>query len=208
MSFEHPRFARRYAQLAEAADRRGQAELRRELVASAHGVVCEVGCGPGTTFAHYPTGVRRVVAVEPEPTLRAEARGAAGRAPLPIAVVAGDAERLPLPAASVDAVVFALVLCSVGRPELAFAEAVRVLRPGGLVLLYEHVRSDRRAVATVERLVTPLWSRLAAGCHLDRDPVATAADGGLVLEDVRRFGFAPGPGVPRVAHVIARARRP
>lgn len=208
MSFDHPRFAQRYTELAEQAEQRGQAELRQELVARAHGVVCEVGSGHGLTFGHYPPAVRGVVAVEPESTLRARAHAAARLAPVPVAVVAGDAERLPLATGSVDVVVFSLVLCSVRHPAAAFAEAERVLRPGGSVLVYEHVRSQRLVVGALERLVTPIWSRLAAGCHLDRDPVATAASVGLVVEDARRFGFSPGPGLPRVSHVMARLSRP
>ncbi|MGN6302240.1 MAG: class I SAM-dependent methyltransferase [Angustibacter sp.] len=206
MSFDHPRFAQRYTELAQQAEQRGQAQLRQELVASAHGVVCEVGSGHGLTFGHYPSAVRGVVAVEPESTLRAHAHAASTQAPVPVAVVAGDAERLPLATASVDAVVFSLVLCSVRKPDAAFAEAVRVLRPGGLALVYEHVRSQRFVVGALERVVTPLWSRLAAGCHLDRDPLATAAAAGFVVEEARRFGFSPGPGLPRVSHVLARLR--
>lgn len=208
MSFDHPRFAQRYTELAQHAERRGQAELRRELVSPARGLVCEVGSGHGLTFTHYPSTVRGVVAVEPESTLRAHAHLASRRAPVPVAVVAGDAERLPLAQASVDVVVFSLVLCSVPDPAAAFAQAVRVLRPGGSVLVYEHVRSQRAVVGALERLVSPLWSRFAAGCHLDRDPLTSAQDAGLVVEAARRFGFSPGPGLPAVSHVLARARRP
>ncbi|MGN6612787.1 MAG: class I SAM-dependent methyltransferase [Angustibacter sp.] len=208
MSFDHPRFARRYTELAEHAERRGQADLRRELVSSAHGVVCEVGSGHGLTFTHYPSAVRAVVAVEPESTLRTHAHVASQPAPVPVVVVAGDAERLPLADASVDVVVYSLVLCSVREPAAAFAEARRVLRPGGSVLVYEHVRSQRFVVGALERLVTPWWSRFAAGCHLDRDPLATATAAGFVVEQARRFGFSPGPGLPAVSHVMAQLRRP
>jgi ubiquinone/menaquinone biosynthesis C-methylase UbiE len=207
VSFDHPRFAQRYTELAQHAEQRGQAEVRRELVASAHGVVVEVGAGHGLTFTHYPPAVRGVVAVEPESTLRVHARQASAQAPVPVAVVAGDAQHLPLATGSVDVVVFSLVLCSVRDPGVAFAEAVRVLRPGGSVLVYEHVRSQRLVVGALEWLVTPLWSRLAAGCHLDRDPLTTATAAGLRVEEARRFGFSPGPGLPRVSHVLARARR-
>ena len=208
MSFDHPRFAQRYTELASHAEQRGQAELRQELVASSHGIVCEVGSGHGLTFTHYPSAVRGVVAVEPESTLRAHAHAASGQAPVPVAVVAGDGERLPLATASIDVVVFSLVLCSVRHPAAAFTEAMRVLRPGGSVLVYEHVRSQRLVVSALERLVTPLWSRLAAGCHLDRDPLATSAAAGFVVEEARGFGFSPGPGLPAVSHVMARLRRP
>lgn len=208
MSFDHPRFAQRYTELAEHAEQRGQAELRQELVAPSRGIVCEVGSGHGLTFTHYPSAVRAVVAVEPESTLRAHAQAASQQAPVPVAVVAGDAERLPLAGASVDVVVFSLVLCSVRHPAAAFGEAMRVLRPGGSVLVYEHVRSRRFVVGALERLVTPVWSRLAAGCHLDRDPLATAGAAGFEVEQARRFGFSPGPGLPAVSHVMARLRRP
>ncbi len=206
-TFDHPTFARRYERLAEQAERRGQAEIRRELVAPAHGTVCEVGSGHGLTFAHYPPAVQHVLAVEPESTLRARAREAAQDVSLAVSVVAGDAEHLPCASGSVDVVVYALVLCSVGEQRRALAEAHRVLRPGGLVLLYEHVRSRNPVVGAVERLVTPWWSRVGAGCHLDRDTAGAVAASGFELEELRRFGFSPGPGLPAVAHVLGRARR-
>ena len=207
-SFDHPAFARRYAELAEETDRRGQAALRRELVAPASGTVCEVGCGPGLMFAHYPPAVHRVVAVEPESTLRGLARGAAGTGTAAVEVLAGDAQHLPLASTSVDAVVFALVLCSVRDQAAALREARRVLRPGGLLLAYEHVRSRNLVVAGLERLATPLWSRLAAGCHLDRDTESAVRAAAFEVDRARRFGFSPGPGMPRVAHLLLAARRP
>ena len=69
----NPRFARAYLRVAPKAEVRGVSEHRRELLAGLTGVVCEVGAGPGLSFAHYPASVTRVVAVEPEPTLREHA---------------------------------------------------------------------------------------------------------------------------------------
>lgn len=203
----NPRFARAYLRVAPKAEDRGVREHRRELMAGLAGVVAEVGAGPGLTFAHYPPAVTRVIAIEPEPTLRAHAVQAAAEAPVPVEVRAGVADALPLPDASVDAVVLALVLCTVPDPRSALAEVRRVLRPGGAVRLYEHVRSTHRLVAAAEDLVTPVWQRLAGGCHPNRDPVASLLDTGFAIESVRRFGFAPSRGVPPFAHVIGRATR-
>jgi ubiquinone/menaquinone biosynthesis C-methylase UbiE len=64
-------------------------------------------------FAHYPRAVAEVVAVEPEDRLRALAEQAAARASVPVRVVAAHADDLPFDAASFDAAVASLVLCSV-----------------------------------------------------------------------------------------------
>src|SRR3954452_23534034 len=93
-------FAHIQARASAIEERRGGAERRRQLLAGLSGRVVEVGAGSGVSFAHYPGSVREVVAVEPEPSLRARARRAAQRAPVPVNVVDGLAERLPLADAS------------------------------------------------------------------------------------------------------------
>src|SRR3954470_354205 len=98
-------FAHIQARSGATEERRGGAERRRQLLEGLSGRVVEVGAGSGLSFAYYPTTVREVVAVEPEQNLREGAHEAARRAPVPVQVVDGVAERLPLPDASVDAVV-------------------------------------------------------------------------------------------------------
>jgi ubiquinone/menaquinone biosynthesis C-methylase UbiE len=99
----HPLFARLYLRSSQGAERRGSTEHRQELLAGLSGAVIEVGAGNRLNFAHYPPAVERLVAVEPEPLLREAAREAAGRAPVPVEVVEGVAERLPADDASFDA---------------------------------------------------------------------------------------------------------
>src|SRR6476646_12182697 len=144
---ENPRFARAYLRLAPQADQRGVGEHRDRLLAGLAGVVCELGAGQGLNFARYPASVNRVVAVEPEPTLRVEAARLARSAPMPVAVVSADAAALPLADGSCDAVVASLVLCSVESQPAVLAEVRRVLRPGGELAFYEHVRSGWAIVA-------------------------------------------------------------
>ena len=124
----HPLFARFYTRVSGAMDRGGLAERRAALLGGLSGEVLEVGAGDGRNFDHYPAAVRRVLAVEPEPYLRAAARRAAERAPVPVEVVDGTAEHLPCPDASFDAAVATLVLCSVSDQRAAVREVRRVLR--------------------------------------------------------------------------------
>ena len=115
---------------------------RRRLLTGLTGRVLEVGAGNGLNFPHYPATVTEVLAVEPEPYLRRLALAAARSAPVPVRVVAGTAEALPVPDGAVDAVVASLVLCTVAELDQALAEVGRVLRPGGTLRFYEHVRAD------------------------------------------------------------------
>lgn len=200
-----PSFGRRFARVGPRMDARGAADHRRRLLEAAHGTVVEIGAGYGATFPFYPSAVTGVLALEPDPTLRELARAAAGRAPVPVTVVNGVAEALPAADASVDVVVSSLVLCSVPDQSIALTEVVRVLRPGGLLLFYEHVRSANRVLAAAEDLVAPLWSRMAGGCHPNRDTSAVIAGAGLTMQGLERFGFSALPGNPRVAHVLGVA---
>ena len=189
-------------------DARGATDHRRRLVAAAHGAVVEIGAGYGATFPFYPAAVNRVLALEPDPTLRELALAAASHAPVPVTVKDGVAESLPAADASVDVVVSSLVLCSVADQSVVLAEVVRVLRPGGLLLFYEHVRSAHRVLGAAEDLLTPLWSRMAGGCHPNRDTAAAIAGAGLTVQDLERFGFSVLPGNPRLAHVLGSASKP
>src|SRR5271165_6617495 len=100
-----------YARLGTGMDKAGVGEHRRLLLAGLFGSVLEIGAGNGLNFGHYPRSVTRVVAVEPEPHLRALAEIAAARADVPITVTAGTAERIPATDGEYDAVVATLMLC-------------------------------------------------------------------------------------------------
>ncbi|HEY0636600.1 MAG TPA: methyltransferase domain-containing protein [Pseudonocardiaceae bacterium] len=207
----HPVFARFYQRLSVAMDRAGVAEHRRELVAGVSGRVIEIGAGNGLMFAHYPPGVTEVVAVEPEPRLRAAAVAAARTARVPVTVVDGLADALPAADGEFDVAVAALVLCTVPDQVSALAEIRRVLRPGGELRFLEHVVAEHPGVLRrLQRLAdATLWPALFAGCHTGRDTAAAVTAAGLVVEDLRRFRFPPtGVGGPAAPLVLGRAVTP
>lgn len=169
---------------------RGNADLRREMLDGLSGRVVEVGPGSGLNFPHYPGAVADLLAVEPESYLRERAREAAAAAPVKITVVDGTAERIPADDSSVDAVVLSGLLCSVPDQAAALAEFRRVLRPGGELRFYEHVRS-RAAFARYQDAMDPVWSRIMGGCHPNRDTHAAIKDAGYHLVYCRGFIFPP-----------------
>lgn len=206
----HPIFARVYARMSVSMDAAGFAEQRRALVAGLRGRVVEVGAGNGLTFEHYPATVTEVLAVEPEPHLRAAAHEAARSAPVPVRVVDGFAEALPAGAGELDAAVVSLVLCSVHDQATALAEIRRVLRPGATLRFLEHVGADEPgALRRVQRVLdATLWPRLFGGCHTGRSTVAAISDAGFVIDAVHRFRIPEGRAVsPAAACVRGSATR-
>lgn len=177
-----------YQCLMARADAAGLAARRSELVAGLAGHVVEVGCGTGAMFARYEPPVARVTAIEPDPAFADRAREAAGHARVPVEVVAGTGESMPLADGACDAAVLALVLCSVESPDAVCGEVARVVRRGGSVRLLEHVRSPRRIVGALMDLANPLWFRLnGQGCRLNRDPLPALERAGLRVDRVEPF---------------------
>jgi ubiquinone/menaquinone biosynthesis C-methylase UbiE len=203
----HPLFARLYPAMAKAMERGGMAERRRSLLAGLSGPVLEVGAGDGLNLRRYPASVTRVLAVEPEPTLRRRAEAAAVRAPVSVDVADGLAEALPVADMSIKAAVVSLVLCSVADQDAALRELHRVIEPGGQLRFLEHVRAETSGMARVQRaLDATIWPHLAGGCHTGRDTVGAIRRAGFEVERLDRFRF-PDARTPSSFHVLGTAVR-
>ncbi|MDP8961432.1 MAG: class I SAM-dependent methyltransferase [Actinomycetota bacterium] len=208
MRVSHPIFARFYERLSRLMEPE-VGRHREELVAGLSGRVIEVGAGNGMNFPHYPPEVTEVLAVEPEPRLRAAALKQAGSLRLPIRVVEGVAETLPADDDSFHAAVASLMLCSVSDQRQALAELFRVLRPSGELRFYEHVRSRHPRLARAQQAADLIWPFFTGGCHTSRDTLAGIEGAGFDLEWVRRFRFPVSRlFIPSSPHVLGVARKP
>ena len=198
-----------YPRFRKAAEENGEHEYRKRLLDGLNGRVLELGCGDGAHFHLYPATVGELVAVEPEENLLKRAKEAAAGARCPVRILAGFAERLPADDGEFDAAVAALVLCSVDDQQTALAELKRVIRPGGELRFFEHVRADTRLHAGAQLAVQPVWAQLGGGCHIARDTEHAIRDAGFQIERIERFDFAPGL-LQKLAgpHILGMARRP
>jgi ubiquinone/menaquinone biosynthesis C-methylase UbiE len=159
------------------------AEGRRRLLAGARGRVLEVGIGTGANLPHYPRSVEvEIVGLDPDPAKLRRAREKAAALGLPVDLRPGSAYPLPYPDGSFDAVVFALVLCTVPDQSAALREARRVLRPEGRLLFLEHVRSAEPGLARWQDRATPVWRLLCGGCHPNRNTRAAIEAAGFEME--------------------------
>lgn len=157
---------------------------RRWVCTQARGEILEIAVGTGRNLPYYPAD-SRLTGIELSPAMLSVARERARTLGREIDLRIGDAQALDFPDERFDTVISTLSLCSIPDPRRAVAEAKRVLRPGGQLLLMEHVRSPRRGVRVVQRLLDPLTVRLQAD-HLLREPLEYTEGEGFHIDRLER----------------------
>jgi len=162
---------------------------RRRLLEKAEGRVLEIGIGSAANLPFYTERAVKIVGIDPHPKLLAmSAQKASGR----MWVIGASAESVPLPGDSVDTVVTTWTLCSIPDVLGALGEVRRVLKPGGRLLFVEHGLAKEESVSLWQRRLTPIWKRMAGGCHLDRPIAELVKTAGFEVEDLRTE-YMPGP---------------
>ena len=160
--------------------------LRKEVTDQARGVVLEIGAGNGLNFAFYdPTTVERVEATEPDSAMLRYARERAAAARVPVNLTQAPVENLPLADESFDSAVVTLVFCSVSDPARGLSEIRRVLKPGGALLMVEHVRAHGAIAVAMQNIITPINRMIAGNCHWNRDTEKTVRAAGFQIEQRR-----------------------
>src|SRR5713101_3860535 len=186
----HRFFAAFYERLSRGGSERSFMEpLRKEIIGQAQGLVLEIGAGNGLNFAFYdPAQVQRVEAIEPDTAMLRYARERLKTARVPITLTQAPVEALPFADETFDSAVATLVFCSVTDPLAGLSEVRRVLKPGGTLLLIEHVRAHGAIAGRVQDMVTPVTKILAGNCHWNRNTEHTVVDAGFQVQERRDLG--------------------
>jgi phosphatidylethanolamine/phosphatidyl-N-methylethanolamine N-methyltransferase len=160
--------------------------------------ILEVGVGTGKNIPYYPEGLQ-VTAVDLSEEMLARARRRAQKLGVEVDLRQMDAQRLEFPDAVFDAALATFVFCSVPDPVAGLRELIRVVKPGGQVLLLEHVRVDKLAIGTAMDVLDPLVVRMM-GAHINRCTAENVRKAGLEIERIEEL--APG-GLVKL--IVARA---
>jgi ubiquinone/menaquinone biosynthesis C-methylase UbiE len=159
-------------------------DARAWVCAQARGDILDVAIGTGLNLPHYPPGVR-LTGADLSPVMLAAAAKRAADLGLTVDLRDAEAEHLPFPDASFDTVVCTLSLCSVADDRAAIAEMHRVLRPGGQLLLLDHVAAPNRILLALQRLWEKVTLRFA-GDYQTRHPLPLVEEAGFAVLDSRR----------------------
>ena len=213
-------------------EQRGLAAIRHGIVSQARGHTLEIGAGTGANLAHYVPAAAPLVLTEPDPHKLRRLRHRARHTRPDAQTVSAQAQSLPFPDATFDTVVATLVLCSVPNQADALAELGRVLRPGGVLVFIEHVRSDEHHLARRQvrrpggvlafikhvrsdehRLARrqdrwrPAWRAVAGGCEPNRTTAAAIEAAGFELTELRHGRMPAGPSIVRPLAIGVATRR-
>jgi ubiquinone/menaquinone biosynthesis C-methylase UbiE len=206
MSLHKRIFAAMYDRQMRRSEKAGLTDMRAALIAQAAGNVLEIGAGTGANLAHYGSSVSSLTVTEPDVFMfkRLERHADTGEAG-PI-VLRAPAEDLPFDDGIFDTVVSTLVLCGVDDQPRAVREISRVLRPGGRLLFFEHVRADDPIAAKKQDRMNWL-NRAMVCCECNRPTLETIQDAGFRVTSLEHTKLPKAPSFVRPA-ILGSATSP
>ncbi len=181
-------FATIYDPFMKGLEKRELTKRRSRLLKQVTGEILEVGAGTGVNFPLYDKKAN-IKAIEPSPSMLEKAtkkrdsiNDREGNIQLYRAGMGDPPFESQIMDESLDAVVSTLVLCTIPEPALAIESFFRWLKPGGRLIILEHIRSHHNGEARMQDLVNPFWNRMAEGCQLNRPTDVMIKDVGFELE--------------------------
>jgi ubiquinone/menaquinone biosynthesis C-methylase UbiE len=165
---------------------------RERVLSQAQGRVLEIGIGSGLNLPLYGPRVNAILGLDPAARLIAMAQEAANRSKIPVTLITGSAQAIPIDRGSIDTVVTTWTLCSIPDAGAALQEMRRVLKPSGRLLFVEHGSAPDESVRKWQNRLTPVWKRIGGGCHLNRPIRALIEDAGFRMNRLDT-GYARGP---------------
>ncbi|MDP1713318.1 MAG: class I SAM-dependent methyltransferase [Anaerolineales bacterium] len=152
--------------------------------------ILEVGVGTGKNMHCYPSRVR-VTAIDLTPGMLVHAEKRMQRLGIQsqVDLHLGDAQALGFPDSSFDTALATFVFCSVSEPVLGLREMKRVVKPGGKILLLEHMRSSNPALGRIMDWLNPLVVRMM-GANINRQTVDNVRKAGLEIEQIEELGMS------------------
>jgi ubiquinone/menaquinone biosynthesis C-methylase UbiE len=166
--------------------------FRERIGKAASGRVLDIGIGSGLNLPFYGQRADHVYGVDPSEGLLHLAEERAHKTSVPVELLRGSGEALPLDDKSIDTVVMTFTLCTVDDAAKTLSEIRRVLKPAGMLLFAEHGRAPEIGVARWQDRITPVWKRVAGGCRLNRKPDDLMQAAGFRIEGLET-GYLKGP---------------
>ena len=176
-----------------ALDREALNRIRLDVLSEANGEVLEIGFGTGVNLPYYPSVVKKITTVDPNPGMSLRAHKRIEDSPLPVDLRILTAETLPMPDNTFDTAVSTLTLCSIPDAGRALSEVYRVLKPGGRFLFLEHGLSPDRKIQAWQDRLTPVSKILGGGCHLNRDIRNLVAAHPFAIQSLTNFYLEDAP---------------
>jgi ubiquinone/menaquinone biosynthesis C-methylase UbiE len=177
-------------------------EERKKALADVTGTVLEVGFGSGHNLPWYPSGVRRLVAVDPSRASAELARKRIAEARFPVEYLPIGVEEITLADRSFDSVVSTFSLCTIPDPAAALEQMRRVLKPGGRLFLVEHGLTQDPKVQRWQHRLNKFQNVVCGGCNTNRDIRRLVSEAGFEFDQIEQYYL---DGAPKFVGFVTRA---